>query len=97
MLNEVEFTRKLFASLLEVIPKIYSCVIVMVCVLLIYSVVGMELFSFLKYGQELNEFDQNYTDFFSSMYSLVKFSLLENPIYQIEDAGSTFRPDFICN
>lgn len=56
----------------------------------------MELFSYLKTNNELNIFDQNYKSFSTALFSLVKFSLWENPIDQLSDAAQGIGPDFVC-
>lgn len=53
----------------------------------IYSIIGMELFAFLKPSTEIDEFNQNYTEFFSAIFALIKFSTMESPINQISDAA----------
>lgn len=62
----------------------------------VYAVIGIQLFAYLRPGPELNEFDQNYQTFSSSIFALIKFSLWESPINQIIDAGRTLSSDFIC-
>ena len=56
----------------------------------------MELFSFLRPSTELDEYNQNYTDFSSALFALIKFSTMESPIAQISDAAQTLGPNFAC-
>ena len=56
----------------------------------------MELFSYLKFSTELDAYDQNYTDFGSALFALIKFSTMESPIQQIIDAAQTCSPNSIC-
>lgn len=96
VLSEFTFMRKLFNSLVTVIPQTINILLIILTVFFIYSVIGMELFSYLKFNTELNQHDQNYRDFSSSVFALVKFSLNESPIMQIINAGQEISPNFVC-
>lgn len=56
----------------------------------------MELFSFLRFSVELDQHNQNYTNFGSALFALIKFSTMESPIQQIIDAAQTTGPNFVC-
>ena len=65
-------------------------------VLYIYTAIGVNLFGYLKFNKELNEYDQNYTCFSSALYALIKFSTMESPILQISEASTQQGPNFVC-
>ena len=62
----------------------------------VFSIVGMELFCFLRPNQEIDGINQSYEDFFSALSALLKFSIMEAPIEQIKDAMQTSQPNFVC-
>lgn len=68
----------------------------MVIVVYMYAILGMELFSFLKPGEELDESNQNYHDISKALFSLMKFSQMESPIAHIQDASQALAPNSIC-
>ena len=64
--------------------------------LFIYSIIGMEMFCFLKHNHEIDAFNQNYESFVNALLALIKFSTMESPIEQIKDTSQTFQPNFVC-
>lgn len=79
-----------------IIPKTIPNLIFLIAILVLYSIIGMELFAYLRPNTELNEFDQNYTTYFKSMFALIKFSTWESPIDQITNAAQELSPNFVC-
>ena len=96
MLDEIPLTHKTINALLTVLPHALNVLIIVLVLLTIFSVIGVELFCFLKHGNEIDAFNQNYESFYSAFFSLIKFSTMESPIEQIKDASRTFQPNFIC-
>ena len=94
---EFEFVKKMMNSLISVLPQTTNLIIIILCTLFIYTIVGMELFSYLKTNTELNSYDQNYHNFETALWSLLKFSLMQNPIDQLSDAAQEFGPNFVCH
>ena len=50
MLDEISPTHKMFNTLLAVIPHTFNVFLVLVVLLIIFSVLGIELFCFFKHG-----------------------------------------------
>ena len=50
MLDEIPLTHKMLNTLLTVIPHTLNAFLVLVVLLVIFSVLGVELFCFLKHG-----------------------------------------------
>lgn len=94
---EFEIIRKLLNSLISILPQTSNLLILNLTVLFIYTIIGMELFSYLKTNSELNSYDQNYWNFENAIWSLVKFSLMEAPIDQLSDAAQSLGPNFVCH
>lgn len=96
VLDEIPFARKLLNTIVSILPQT-SNILLMICLtLFIYTIIGMELFSFLRPNIELDNFNQNYTSFSTALFALIKFSTMESPIQQISDAAQTLAPNFIC-
>ena len=93
---EFDLVKKMMNSLISVLPQTTNLLIIMLCTLFIYTIVGMELFSYLKINAELNSYDQHYRNFETALFSLIKFSLNENPIDQLSDAAQHSGPNFVC-
>lgn len=69
----------------------------MICITLFgYTIIGMELFSYLRPNIQIDIFNQNYTNFSTALFALIKFSTLEAPFQQISDAAQNMTPNFIC-
>lgn len=83
-------------SLVTVLPQTTNIALIIFVTLFIYAIIGMELFSFLRPNIELDTFNQNYTNFSSALFALIKFSTMESPIQQISDAAQTLSPNFVC-
>ena len=96
MLDEIPFARKLLNSLVTILPQTTNIALLIVITLFIYAIIGMELFSFLRPSSELDDYNQNYTNFSSALFALIKFSTMESPIAQMSDAAQTLSPNFVC-
>ena len=83
-------------SIATILPRTSNILLIISITLFIYAIIGMELFSYLKPNIELDEHNQNYTDFGSALFALIKFSTMESPIQQIIDAAQTSQPNFVC-
>lgn len=78
------------------LPQTTNIALIIVVTLFIYAIIGMELFAFLRPSAELDSFNQNYTNFSSALFALIKFSTMESPIAQMSDAAQHLSPNFIC-
>ena len=83
-------------SIATILPRTSNILLIICITLFIYAIIGMELFSYLRPSTELDEYNQNYTDFGSALFALIKFSTMESPIQQIIDAAQTNQPNFVC-
>ena len=96
MLDDIPFTRKIIQTISVILPRTRFVLFLIGALFFIYSILGMELFSFLRYNEEIDGFNQNYDDFLSAFFALIKFSTLESPINQIQDGIQTSQPNFVC-
>ena len=96
MLDEIPFTKRIIQTLSIILPRTRFFLLLVGALFYIYAILGVELFCFLRNGNEIDGFNQSYSDFISALLSLVKFSILESPIDQIKDAMQTSKPNFIC-
>ena len=96
MLDQFPFAQKVFQTIFSILPRTLNLLMILAITLFIYSVVGMELFCFLKHNNEIDGFNQNYESFTNALLALIKFSTMESPIEQIKDTSQTFQPNFVC-
>ena len=96
MLDDIPFTRKIIQTISVILPRTRFVLFLIGALFFIYSILGMELFSFLRYNEEIDGFNQNYNDFLSAFFALIKFSTFESPINQIQDGIQTSQPNFVC-
>lgn len=61
---------------MTVLPQTSNIALIILVTLFIYAIIGMELFAFLRPSDELDVFNQNYTDFPSALFALIKFSTM---------------------
>ena len=73
MLNELVITEKIIGTLAVILPRTINVFFLVLVLFFIYSVVGVELFCFLKQGDDS---EQDYQDFISAFVSLLEFSTL---------------------
>lgn len=88
--------RKLLNAIATILPRTSNILLLIAITLFIYAIIGMEMFSYLRPNVELDVFNQNYSNFSSALFALVKFSTMENPIQQISDAAQISQPNFVC-
>ena len=91
------FAQKVFQTIFSIFPRILNLLMILAITLFIYSALGMEMFCFLKNNNELDFFNQNYASFINSLFALLKFSTMEEPIEQIKDTSQTLQPNFVCS
>ena len=96
VLDEISFTQKIIQTLSTILPRTRFALLLIGVLFYIYSIVGVELFCFMRYNQEIDGTNQSYDDFPSAFFTLIKFSTLEAPIDQIRDAIQTSQPNFVC-
>ena len=96
VIDKISFVNKLLNSLFTIFPQTANIFLIIIITLFTYAILGMELFSFLRPRNQLNDFDQNYKNFHSALFALVKFSTMESPIQQLSDAASEMSPDWVC-
>jgi hypothetical protein len=53
VLDEIPFTSRMLHTMLTILPRSFNIFFLMLIVIYLYGVVGMELFPFLKPGEEL--------------------------------------------
>lgn len=88
MIDEIPFANKMLNSLFTIFPRTANILLIILVTIVTYAILGMELFSFLRPRQELDSYNQNYKDFQTALFALIKFSTMESPIQQISDAAS---------
>lgn len=64
--------RVLFTTLLVTLPSLANVGSLLFLLLFVYSIMGMQLFAFVKFGDTLDE-HANFHDFWSSFITLVRF------------------------
>lgn len=60
MLDEIPFTQKMLQTLSAILPRT-RFVLLLACVLFfVYTIAGVEMFSFLRHNQEIDGINQSY-------------------------------------
>ena len=76
MLDEILFTQKAIQTLFTILPRTRFALLLIGVLFFIYSIVGVELFCFMRYNEEIDGLNQSYDDFLSALSALIKFSTL---------------------
>ena len=60
MLDEIPYTHKITQTLSIILPRTRFVLLLIAAVFFVYSIVGVELFCFLRHSQEIDGFNQSY-------------------------------------
>ena len=72
LVRKVQFLKKLFNTILYMLPQVYNIALLLVIVLIIYGLIGVELFCFLKPQENIGPNDINFRSAGIAIFTLVR-------------------------
>jgi hypothetical protein len=92
-----ETIEKLFHSIFSVLPNAISMLFIMTIFLYLYTVIGMDMFAYLRTQTQIDGYDLHYRDFFSAMFTLIRVTSREGWWSLMAESANTINPAFACN
>ena len=96
VIKKIPYLKKLFTVLKVVLPQVVNIAILLLTVVLIYGVLGVDLFVYLKPQSNVGGSNINFRDPFISMMNLVRCLTGENWYSQLSDCSRGLQPNFVC-
>lgn len=95
--DKVKFLKKMFTTLVCILPLIKNLLILLMIFFGIYGVIGMHYFAYIKPQTYLDSKFVNFKDFFSSTYILTRVLTLDGWWLINLDAMRNQAPNFVCS
>lgn len=80
---------KLFSSITAVLPSAFAMILIMFCVLFVYTCLGMNIYGYLMPQPKVDEFDVHFRKFSTAMFALVRVASIEQWFYLLSDCART--------
>ena len=95
LINKAKKLRLIFNTLLITLPALANIGGLLFLFLFIYSIIGMNLFPYVKFQEHLNE-DANFQNFGTTLLMLLRMATGEGWNYLYFDASRSLQPNFAC-
>lgn len=96
VIKKIPYLNKLFTVLKVVLPQIGNIAILLFTVILIYAVLGVDLFAFVKPQSNSGGPNINFRNPFLTMMNLVRCMTGESWYLIMQDCSRTKQPNFVC-
>ena len=97
VIKKIPYLKKLFTVLYVVLPQVGNIAILLFTVILIYGVLGVEFFAYMKKQSFVGGDNIHFKDPFTSMMNLVRCLTGEAWYLQMADCARTTQPNFVCS
>lgn len=96
VIQKIEFLKKLMKIMIVVIPQILNISILMFSILVIYAVIGVDLFAYLKPQKFVGGSNIHFKNVFITIMNLLRCTTGESWFLQLHDTSRTISPNFHC-
>lgn len=96
VIKKISYLKKLFAVLKIVLPQVGNIAILLFTVILIYGVLGVEVFAYLKPQSVVGGVNIHFRNPFIAMVNLVRCLTGETWFLQLADCARKMQPNFVC-
>ena len=97
VIKMIPYLKKLFTVLRVVLPQVANMAILLFTVVLIYGVIGVEFFAYIKPQSMVGGKNIHFRNPFISMMNLVRCLTGEMWFLQLADCSRKIQPNFVCN
>ena len=97
VIKKIPQLKKLFTVLKVVLPQVANIAIILFTVILIYGVLGVDFFSYLKRQSNVGGPNIHFRNPFVAMINLVRCLTGESWFLQMADCARVTQPNFICS
>lgn len=91
-----KFFKKVFSTLVSIIPETGNIAFLLCLFLISYGVIGVEMFAFLKPQKNVGGDFINFRNIFNSLYILLRSVTNEQWFLLMNDCARTVMPSFVC-
>jgi hypothetical protein len=96
VIKKIPYLKRLFTVLYVVLPQVANIAVLLFTVILIYGVLGVELFAYLKKQSSVGGENIHFRSPFISMMNLVRCLTGESWYLQLADCARENQPNFVC-
>ena len=96
IVKNVNFLKKLFTTLKFVLPETINLAILLFVVLLIFSIIGVDLFGYLKPQNNVGNRNIHFRNVFYAILTLIRGATGESWYLFYADCRRKTQPNFIC-
>ena len=95
LINRAQSLRMIFNTFLITLPSLGTIGLLLCLTLIIYAILGLQKFSYLKHWESINE-NTNFETFVLSLVTLSRVSTGEGWNFVMDDMSRTNQPNFRC-
>lgn len=88
--------KHIYDTLFHIFPTLFNMLLLIILILYMYTIVGMDLFSYLKPQININGFDTHFRTFPIAFFTLVRVATSETWFLIFSDATRRMQPNFVC-
>lgn len=96
IIGKIEFLKKIFITIKCVLPQATNLLILLIIFMVMYSLIGIELFAYLKPQKYVNGIDIHFQNAYFSFYSLMRVVTTDGWFTIMADCGRARQPNFPC-
>ena len=96
ILKNFNIVQRLFHTIFFVLPSLSNIVSLMLLILYIYTIVGMDIFAYLRPQKTVNGYDVDFKTFPKALFSLFRVMTAEMWFYIVNDCTRERAPNFAC-
>ena len=94
--KRIQSVKQIYDTLFHVLPTLLNMLLLIILILYMYTIVGMDIFSYLKPQKTLNGYDMHFRSFSISFFTLVRVASSETWFLVFSDAARQMQPNFFC-
>lgn len=96
IVKRINIVKRLFHTILLILPHLSHIFSLMLLVLYIYSIIGMEIFAYLKPQNTANGYDVDFRTFSRAIHTLIRVMSSEMWFNITSDCTREIAPNFVC-
>lgn len=94
--KRIHSVKQIYDTLFHVLPTLLNMLLLIILILYMYSIVGMDIFSYLKPQKNINGYDMNFQSFAIAFFTLVRVASSETWYLIFADTARKMQPNFVC-
>ena len=96
IIGKIEFLKKIFITIKCIMPQASNLLILLIIFMVMYSLIGVELYAYLKPQKYVNGIDIHFQNVFYSFYSLMRVVTTDSWFFIVGDCNRQIQPNFPC-